>query len=210
MSKRGLFITFEGPEGAGKSTHAEALGRWLRGRGIPVLVTREPGGTPIGQRIRRLLLDRRSGAIDPLVELWLYEAARSALVVEVIWPALKAGKICIVDRFQDSTWVYQGWAGEVPLAVAQAAGKMATGGLRPDVTILLDLPVEKGLRRVRRPNRMEEKSLLFHKKVRAGYLVLARRERRRFHVIRADAPIEEVREKIRQVIGNVLEKHRWA
>lgn len=204
MFKRGFFITFEGPEGAGKSTHAKVLGRWLRRQGRSVLVTREPGGTPIGQRIRRLLLDHRTGKIDPTVELCLYEAARAALVGQVIRPALKAGKICVVDRFQDSTWVYQGWAGQVNLKVVEEMGRSATGGLKPDLTILLDLPVERGLRRVQRPNRMEAKPLSFHRKVRQGYLALARRNRRRFRVVRADRPMREVRERIQKAVCDVV------
>ena len=110
--KRGLFITFEGPDGSGKSTHAKLLAGWLRRRGRRVLLTREPGGTAIGSKLRRILL---RDAMDAAVELLLYEASRAVLVSEVIRPALKAGKIVILDRFQDSTWVYQGWAGGMDL-----------------------------------------------------------------------------------------------
>jgi dTMP kinase len=144
------------------------------------------------------------GKIDPLVELLLYEAARTALVSQVIRPGLKAGKLCIIDQFQDSTWVYQGWAGRVDLKVVEAIGRAATGGLKPDLTILLDLPVEQGLKRVQRPNRMEAKPLFFHRKVRQGYRALARRNRRRFRVIRAGRPFKEVRERIQKAVHDVI------
>ncbi len=206
--KRGVFITLEGPEGAGKSTHGRRLARWLRRRGNRVLLTREPGGTPVGQKLRRVLLDPRSGRLDPLVDLMLYEASRAVLVSEVIRPALKAGRIVIADRFQDSTWVYQGWAGGIDLQLVERIGRAATKGLRPDLTILLDLPVRRGLARVRHPNRFEAKPVSFHQKVRRGYGVLLRREKRRVRRVRADRPIQQVQEEIRRIAENVLEKHR--
>ncbi len=210
MSQRGVFITFEGPEGAGKSTQIRSLWAWLKHRRIPVLFTREPGGTAIGQRLRKILLDRRSGKLDPVVELFLYEASRAHLVSEVIRPALRAGKVVIADRFQDSTWVYQGWAGGLDPVLVEKIGRAATGGLRPDLTLLLDLPVAKGLARVRHPNRMEDKPLSFHQRVRQGYLALARRETKRVKVIRADRPAEKVQEEIRKVVQGVLERRRRA
>ena len=204
MAKRGVFITLEGPEGAGKSTHGRRLAAWLKRQGRKVLLTREPGGTAIGQRLRTILLDRKSGAMDPMVELCLYEASRAILVRQVIAPALKSGRIVILDRFQDSTWVYQGWAGGMDLKLVELLGNSAMAGCRPDLTILLDLPVRQGLARVRHPNRMEAKPVAFHEKVRAGYRVLARREPKRFRVIRADQPIAYVQEEIRRVVKDVL------
>ncbi len=204
MAKRGVFITLEGPEGAGKSTHGRRLAAWLKRQGYNVLFTREPGGTAIGQRLRKILLDRKSGAIDPFVEFCLYEASRAILVRRVIAPALKSGRIVLVDRFQDSTWVYQGWAGGIDLKLIELLGNSAMAGCRPDLTILLDLPVRQGLARVRHPNRMEAKPITFHEKVRAGYRVLARREPKRFRVIRADQPMRRVQETIRQAVKNVL------
>ncbi len=204
MPKRGILVTFEGPEGAGKSTHSRRLAAWLRGKRIPVLWTREPGGTSVGRQLRRILLDHRADQIDPFVELLLYEASRAILVMGKILPALKAGKVVIVDRFQDSTWVYQGWAGRVDLKRVEALGRAATGGIRPTRTILLDLPVEVGLRRVRNPNRMEAKSVRFHRKVRQGYLTLARREPSRIRVIRADRPRDQVQQAIREEVENLL------
>ncbi len=199
--KRGLFITFEGPEGAGKTTHALFLKYWLEKEGYSVLVTREPGGTVIGSKLRRILL---RDAMDATVELLLYEASRAVLVSEVIRPALKAGKIVILDRFQDSTWVYQGWAGGMDLELVEEIGQAATGGLEPDLTILLDLPVRRGLARVRHPNRFEAKPVTFHQKVRQGYLVLARRKKRRIKRVRADRPIKQVHDEIRRIVENVL------
>ena len=203
-----MFITLEGPEGAGKSTQGRRLVRWLRARKVPVLFTREPGGTPVGQRLRRLLLDRRSGKLDPVVEMCLYEASRAILVAQVIRPALESGRLVLLDRFQDSTWVYQGWAGGLDLKLVERIGQVAAGGLKPDWTLLLDLPVEKGLARVRHPNRMEAKPVAFHQKVRQGFHVLARREPGRFRRIRADRPADLVQKEIRKVVWNVLEKHR--
>ena len=202
--KRGIFITLEGPEGAGKSTQGRRLSSWLRSRGRRVLFTREPGGTRIGQRLRRLVLDRRAGTIDPLAELFLYEASRVAIVSEVIRPALKKGWVVVVDRFQDSTWVYQGWAGGLDLKLVEQMGAAATGSLTPDLTLLLDLPVTKGLARVRQPNRMEAKPLAFHEKVRQGYRVLAKKEPKRFRIISADQSPEQVQRAIREAVSHVL------
>ena len=207
--RRGIFITFEGPEGAGKSTHSRALSRWIKKKRFPVLLTREPGGTVLGQRLRTILLDHRS-KIDSLTELFLYEAARAALVSHVIRPALDSGRVVLVDRFQDSTWVYQSWAGGLPVRLVEQAGRAATGGLMPDLTILLDLPAERGLARVKRPNRMEGKNISFHRKVRQGYLVLARRNPGRFRVVRADQPVVKSQLQIREIVTHVLEKYRRA
>lgn len=210
MTRRGIFITLEGPEGSGKSTHGKRLSAWLKAQGIPVLFTREPGGTAIGQRLRKLLLDHHTREIDPLVELCLYEASRAILVREVILPALKSGRVVILDRFQDSTWVYQGWAGGMDLKLIEQLGRACTRGLVPDVTILLDLPVKKGLARVKRPNRMEAKSIAFHQKVRQGYGVLARRNRKHFRLIRTNQNADKVQQDIRKALHNVLAQYRRA
>ncbi|MBI3614896.1 MAG: dTMP kinase [Candidatus Omnitrophica bacterium] len=208
MRKQGIFITLEGPEGAGKSTQGRRLTGWLRRRGMRVLFTREPGGTRVGQKLRRILLDHRSGKLDPLVELCLYEASRKILMDQVIRPALRSGRIVILDRFQDSTWVYQGWAGGCGLKLVEELGRAVMGDLAPDRTIVLDLPVKKGLARVRHPNRMEAKPLAFHEKVRQGYLTLARRQPQRIRVVRADQPPAKVQQEIRKAIQDVLEKYR--
>lgn len=169
------------------------------------MLTREPGGTALGNRLRSILLDPNHRRMDALMELCLYEASRAALVAEVIQPALRAGRVVVVDRFQDSTWVYQGWAGGLDLQLVEKIGRLAMRGLKPDLTILLDLPVRKGLRRVRHPNRMEAKSVAFHQKVRRGYLALARRQPRRFKRINVSRPIKEVQAAIREAVSHVLE-----
>ncbi len=201
---RGKLITLEGPEGAGKSTHARRLAAWLRRQGCRVLLTREPGGTALGQRLRALLLHSKKAGLDPFVELLLYEASRAVLVNRVIRPALRSGKVVVLDRFYDSTWVYQGWAGRMPLALVERLNRAATGGLTPDCTLLLDLPVRRGLARVRRPNRFEAKPLAFHQKVRQGYRALARRQRRRIHRVRADRPAGKVQEEIRGIVCDAV------
>ncbi|PIQ82300.1 MAG: dTMP kinase [Candidatus Omnitrophica bacterium CG11_big_fil_rev_8_21_14_0_20_64_10] len=202
--RRGLFITLEGPEGAGKSTQARRLAGWLRRRGRKVLLTREPGGTPIGMKLRRILLDKRSGNLDPLVELCLYEAARGELLRRVIRPALAAGKVVVLDRFQDSTWVYQGYAGAVDRKLVERLGTVVLAGCEPDLTLLLDLPVRRGLARVRRPNRFEAKPLRFHETVRRGYLFLSRRFPRRIRRIAADRSLQEVQDAIQREVERFL------
>lgn len=202
--KRDVFITFEGPEGSGKSTHSRLLTAWLRAQGRRVLHAREPGGTAIGRKLRRILLDSKPGSMDSVVELLLCEASRAVLTTQVIRPALKAGKVVILDRFQDSTWVYQGWAGGMDRKLVEQLGRIATGGLEPDRTVLLDIPVRKGLARVRRPNRMEAKPVSFHEKVRRGYLYLARRNRKRIRLIRADRPLNQVQESVRKAIADAV------
>ena len=200
----GILVTYEGPEGVGKSTHSRLLAGWLRRRGHGVLLTREPGGTPSGQRLRRILLHSWNERIDPFVELCLYEASRAMLVRNLIRPALKAGKVVVLDRFTDSTWVYQGWAGGLDLDLVERFNRAATEGLKPNLTLLLDLPVRRGLARVRRPNRFEAKPVAFHERVRQGYLALARREKRRIRIIRANRPIPQVQSEIREVVRDVL------
>lgn len=216
MSKRrGLFISFEGPEGSGKTTHSRKLCSWLSRQGVCVVRTWEPGGTHLGGRVRGILLSKVFGDLDPFVELCLYEASRAILVDLVILPDLEKGKIVVVDRFQDSTWVYQGWAGGFDLKLIEKMGRIATKGVKPDLTILLDIPAKKGLSRVRRPNRIEAKAVSFHRKVRNGYLHLARKEQGRFRIINAARPFERVRDEIRLTVkeflgrkGYVLRQHR--
>jgi len=203
-SDRGVLITFEGPEGSGKSTQSRRLAAWLRRQGRSVLATREPGGTRIGRQLRRIVLDLRSGALDPLTELSLYIAARAELVRQVLRPALKAGKVVLLDRFQDSTWVYQGYAGQVDRKLVEQLGKAAMEEVVPKLTLLLDLPVRVGLKRVTHPNRFESKPVAFHKQVRKGYLVLKRREPKRIRLIRADQSIDLVQQQIREEVQRVI------
>lgn len=215
LSASGLFITFEGGEGSGKSTQIRLLAHWLQGQfaqagfrqgqGYPVLVTREPGGTPVADQIRQLLLDQKT-KISPHLELFLYEVARRDHVKEVILPALQRGMIVLCDRFTDSTLAYQGNGRGHPVALLQAMNSLATGSLKPTLTFLLDLPVEVGLARSKkrlkkqasREGRFEALSRAFHERVRTGYLTLAAKERKRFCVIDATGNKKQVAELIRQ------------
>ncbi|MEO8570348.1 MAG: dTMP kinase [Chloroflexota bacterium] len=194
---RGWFITIEGPEGAGKTTQAQALASHLVETGLDVHVTREPGGTWLGERLREVLLARTDSAAptDPLTDALLFNAARRQLVTEVIRPALDEGRTIVCARFADSTLAYQGFGAGVPLDRLLLLEGTATDGLRPDLTILLDLPVEEGLAR-KSPDdltRFEaEFDLEFHRRVRAGFLALAAAEPDRFAIIDASQPAAEV------------------
>ncbi len=196
---RGRFITFEGPEGAGKTTQAARLEATLRMRGLPVLATREPGGTALGERIREVLLAPSTEAIDPLADALLFNAARRQLVAEVIEPALAAGTTVICARFADSTRAYQGYGGGLPLAELDRLEAVATGGLRPDRTILLDLPVEIGLARKAPDDRTRFETsydLSFHQRVRNGFMAMAAAEASRFVVIDASGDPEDIARRV--------------
>lgn len=199
--RKGLFITFEGPEGSGKSTHSKLLCDFLRRKGLKVLQTREPGGTVISEKIRTILLDPRNIDMDVVCEMLLYMAARAQIVKEKILPALKKGTVVVCDRFIDATLVYQGYVGGIDSRLIKDIGRIVTKERQPDVTFLLDIEAEKGLRRAgKTKDRIEKKSLLFHKKVRKGYLVLARRESKRIKVFSAAGDISETQAKIRKTI----------
>ncbi len=180
----GLFITLEGGEGAGKSVQVEALAAELSGQGRNVVTTREPGGTPLGERLREVLLDVDS-RFDPLAEAMLFAAARAELVATVIKPALDRGDFVICDRYSDSTVVYQGYASDVDLMSIGQLNQIATGGLLPDLTVLLDLPVEDGLQRSGGDDRFESEDLAFHERVRKGYMALAEHDTERWLVVDA-------------------------
>lgn len=204
----GCFIVIEGPEGAGKTTQARALGEALRGRGYKVLLTHEPGGTPTGEEIRRLFLSGEHAAITPLTELFLICASRAQHVTEVIRPALHAGQVVLCDRFSPSTIVYQGYAGGLPLPTVQIVDEAARDGLRPDLTVILDVPAEVGLARnlcTTNADRIEEKGVQFHRRVRQGYLEYARTAPEDCVVIPAEADFSSVREKLLRVVLNRLE-----
>lgn len=194
---RGWFITIEGPEGAGKTTQAAVLARHLEAAGVDVRVTREPGGTWLGERLRDVLLARTTDGVplDPVTDALLFNAARRQLVTEVIRPALEAGTTILCARFADSTLAYQGYGAGVPLAGLRSLAAVATDGLEPDLTILLDLPVEDGLARVAPGDvtRFEaEFDLRFHRRVRDGFLALAAAEPGRFAVVDARRPADSV------------------
>ena len=185
---RGRFITIEGPEGAGKTSQAERLAASLRAGGEAVLLTREPGGTPLGERLRTILLDPAIGTTDPRTDALLFSAARAQLVGAVIEPALRAGRTVICARFADSTLAYQGHGAGIDVADLRRLEAIATGSLRPDRTILLDLPVEVGLARKAAADRTRFETgfdLAFHRRVRAGFLALAAADPERFVVVDA-------------------------
>ena len=183
----GLFITLEGPEGAGKTTQLARLEARLRGTGRRVTVTREPGGTPLGLRVREVVLDPALD-MEPLSEFLLYSASRAQLVHDVLRPALERGDVVLCDRYFDSSLAYQGAGRGLPLPLLRGLTREVTGGLTPDLTVLLDLDPALGLQRAAlrgQPDRLEKADLAFHQRVRAGFLELAQAEAERFAVVDA-------------------------
>lgn len=195
--KRGRFITIEGPDGSGKTTQVERLAKRLRAAGRRVVVTREPGGTRLGEQLREILLARHAGVepTDPLTDAFLFEAARRHLVRQVIRPALDDEAIVVCGRYSDSTFAYQGFGAGVSLATLRALDEAATESCRPDLTILLDLPAEDGLARVAPDDvtRFEaEHDLAFHRRVRDGFLQLAADDPQRFAIVDATRSADDV------------------
>jgi dTMP kinase len=201
-----LFITFEGGEGSGKSGQAKALYRRLKKSAIPVILTHEPGGTTFGKKLGRWLKWSQGTDISPLVELLLFNASRAQLVTEVIKPGLKSGKVVISDRYADSTAVYQGYGRGLDLQMVRATNNTATQGLKPDLTILLDISAEDGLARKkgREKDRFEREKLAFHRRVRRGYLKLAVDEPKRWLVVGASQPKDKIHEIIWQRVRQLL------
>ncbi len=199
-SSRGLFVTFEGIEGSGKTTQSKLLAEALAARNMPVVLIREPGATPMGETVRALLLDPKV-AICPKAETLLFLAARAQNVAERIRPALEEGTTVICDRFADSTLAYQGYARCGDISTIRVLNDYSTGGLWPDLTILLDLDPGTGLSRQQNRNRMEDEPLSFHERVRFGYLHEARSEPERFAVLDAGEKAEELH---RRILGLVL------
>lgn len=195
-ASQGLFITLEGPEGGGKSTLAPLLAEHLRARGLDVITCAEPGGGPIPQAIRALLLHPDRTDMAARTELLLFLAARAQLVQDTIAPTLAAGRIVISDRYSDSTLAYQAHAGSLPVEEVERLVDFATGGLWPDLTLLLDVPPEVGLARQENRNRMENKGLEFHRRVREGFLAQWRRHPRRIRLVNAARPLDEVRAEV--------------
>jgi dTMP kinase len=198
-----LFISFEGPDGGGKSTQARLLVEHLKSRGLNVLLTREPGGTAIGDQIRRTLMDLGNTAMDPHTEILLFSASRAQIVHQVIRPHLESGGVVVCDRFYDSTLAYQGYGHGLDLTALRAITAFATSGLRPDLTLLLDLPADAGLERRRSEghwNRLEAYDLAFHERVRQGYFELAAAEPARWVTVDAMQPVDQVQRAVRQAV----------
>ena len=212
-ARAGIFITLEGGEGAGKSVQAEALACRIEARGLTVVRTREPGGTPLGERLREILLDLSPGgtnpALDPMTETLLFVAARAELVTGVIAPALGRDEVVVCDRFADSTLAYQGYGRGVELAAIDQLNDIATQGLRPDLTVLLDLPVAEGLARTRmagQADRFGRENEAFHKRVREGYRALAAEEPERWLVVDASEPVDMVTDAIWRRVDILLQQ----
>ena len=208
-----LFITFEGLDGSGKSTHLRAAFRWLEDNDIDCQVAQEPGGTPLGDAIRETFLDPRWGEIDGTVEALMVFASRRQHLLEVIEPALAEGRHVICDRFTDSTFAYQGYGRGVPISILREIDRLATGGRVPDRTLLFDLPAEvarqRGHSEARREseegvNRLDAEALEFYGKVRQGYLELAQEFSDRFVVIRSAGTFESTQEQVRSVLSEIF------
>ena len=206
MTFPGKFITFEGSEGCGKSTQSRALVEHLTAKGFPVKLVREPGGVVISEKVREILLDRKNTQMNMECETLLYMAARAQLVEEVIIPELARGAVLVCDRFLDSTVAYQGYGGGVPVETIRAMGLFATKGIVPDLTFFLDLPTEEGLRRRGTDrDRIEERSMEYHERVRAGYHRIAAGEPGRVVIIDGSRSREEnfaaIRARVETLLG---------
>jgi len=205
---RGIFISFEGSEGSGKSTQARLLSDWLRTQGISTILTREPGGTPIGERIREVLLSPDHREMDPITELFLYLASRRQHIKELIEPSLKEGKIVITDRFSDSTMAYQGYGRGLDLSLIESLNRTATGGLSPDLTIVLDVDVREGLSRNLgiKSDRLEIEDIEFHEKVRKGFIEIAKKEPKRVFIVETKNGIEKTHDEILAIVREWIKR----
>jgi dTMP kinase len=205
-----IFITFEGSEGSGKSTQLKMLSAFLKKKGFGVIITREPGGSALAEKIRKLLLDKNNNKMTAKTELLLYLASRAQHVNDVIVPALKSGKIVLCDRFHDSTVAYQGYARGMDITVLNMMNSFAAGSLKPDMTIFMDISVKEGLKRAVKAkgckDRIELEKLSFHKKVKAGYLKIASKEPGRVKVIKSIGLPEEISRKIAVLTEQLIRK----
>jgi dTMP kinase len=209
QNRRGIFITFEGSEGSGKSTQSAMLYNYLKRKRLPIVHIREPGGTVIGEQIRKILLNPGNKAMGPICETLLYMAARVELARGVIKPALKQNRIVICDRFLDSTRAYQGYGLGVDMKMIEYIGNLATDKLVPDLTIFLDIPTKIGLRRAGAvKDRIERRSILYHQRVRRGYLNLAKRFSWRIKIIKVDKDKNKTQAKIRELVVNCLKNKK--
>lgn len=202
---KGKFITFEGSEGSGKSTQVDLIYQYLRKKRNNILFLREPGGVAISEKIRNILLDVKSKGMSDECETLLYMAARAQLVHEVVAPALKQGKIILCDRFLDSTIAYQGYGNGVDVRFIKEIGKLATRGIKPDLTFVFDIVTKKGLSRIhRQKDRIERRALSYHNRVRRGYLALAKQEPQRIKVIQVNKSREEIHRVVKQHVDRLL------
>lgn len=204
-----MFITLEGPDGSGKTQQIQLLSAFLESKGYTIFFSREPGGTEIGDKIRTILMDMHNTTMHPRTETLLFCASRAQIVEQVIKPKLQEGYIVILDRYADSTLAYQGYGHGNDLKMIRELLTFATGGLKPDLTILLDLDPEVGLKRRKQGggewNRLDAYQLELHKRVRAGYLEMAAQEPERWRIVSADHPIEVVQSDIQKIILDYLE-----
>lgn len=215
MKRPGILITLEGTDGTGKSTQFRLLVKHLRRCGYPVCATREPGGTRVGEQIRRILLGSRTGKLAALAELALIYAARAQHLDEVVTPALARGEVVVSDRFNDASLAYQGYGRQLGMDTVRAFDRVVCGDTQPHLTIVLDLNPRVSLaraqgREIRRNStrgRFEAQGLKFHERVRAGYLAIARQEPRRVKVVRAERPAPEIQAEIRLLVEGFLARH---
>jgi len=205
-----MFISLEGPEGSGKTSQLPALAEYLRQHGFSVLTTREPGGTSIGEQIRTVLHTLENKEMNPRTEILLFQASRAQLVEQIIKPQLTKGGVVLSDRYADSTLAYQGYGHQIDIESLRVLVTFATGGLKPDLTILLDVDVETGLRRKELKgewNRLDAYDLEFHKRVRQGYLQLVQAEPERWVVVDASHSPKKVQDELRRVVAERLDIH---
>jgi dTMP kinase len=208
-----MFITFEGPEGSGKTTQIQRVAEWLRAQGRDCIVTKEPGGTPISDRIRAIVLDSATVGLDAWTEVLLYSASRRQHVVEKIKPALQRGELVLCDRYTDATIAYQGYGRLIELGRLATLNTWATDGITPDLTLLYDIDEQAGLERAHARNasmtvdegRFEAEDLRFHRRVREGYLAIANAEPKRFAIVDAHGTIDEVFERTLSVLKDRLQ-----
>ncbi|HEC79592.1 MAG TPA: dTMP kinase [candidate division WOR-3 bacterium] len=202
--KRGVFISFEGVEGSGKTTQAEALSGWLSEKNIPHIFVREPGGTAVGEALRKILLNPAYREMHPKCELFLFLAARSQLTYEKILPAISAKKVVVADRFFDSTFAYQIYARNLPRRLVSIFNRFATAGIKPDLTFLFDIDVTKGRERGVFDDRMETEDVAYHQKVRKGYLKLAHRAKKRIKLLNGEKSIEQLKNEVIDYVKELL------
>ncbi len=204
----GFFITFEGPDGSGKTSQLKLVVPWLEVQGVPLVITREPGGTPIGEEIRKLVHDTRHTEMASEAEILLYSASRAQHVAEIILPALQAGKVVLCDRFYDSTYAYQGYGRGLSMDALQMITKFATQNLTPDLTLYFDIPPEIGIQRRERGgevlNRLDRETLEFHHRARKGYLALIEANPGRWRMIDASGTPEEVHNTVKNILKQAL------